>query len=289
MSEAFSSSRSELAASPVDGPPPPGEHFLDLLDVLQDNGAIALESLTANPDPVTPCGGPPSTLSWRITKHSNLATTDEQRRVLPHVGFTLSYAAYGEVRVQATGTRDVHPSLTTSYTLYAALGPARFPLGIVIVRIDESSCSTASITADLLRQLVKVYVDQFVGQYGLRLRSPVGLDITENGIHVHLAILSRQAININVDIDLVFQLYAKDCGIHLLYVRSNVDVDLPWWLDPGIVIAGEELIGDIIDKKLKSELLNQLQNFLNSFLPSSLCVCRATLTRGEVSILTCPR
>jgi hypothetical protein len=38
----------------------------DLLQELLDAGAITLDSFTANPQTVAPCGGPPVTLTWKL-------------------------------------------------------------------------------------------------------------------------------------------------------------------------------------------------------------------------------
>jgi hypothetical protein len=256
-----------------------------------DQGAITLDLFTADPDTITPCGGPSSTLSWRISTHEHQATTDAQRRALSRVTYTLGFFSSGEV-VAAAGSKTVHPSLTWTYTISAVLGRASQPLGDVVVSTDQSSCSTTPIIADQLRQLAQVGAEQFVRQQGARLRSPVALDITENGIHIHLAITRPGKIDVDVDVDAVFQLFPTDCTIRLTYARYNVDADLPWWLyliDPLIVGTIEAFLSVIIGNELRAALLTQFQQQLAAFIPASQCVCYITLGNGQFSVLTCPR
>jgi hypothetical protein len=282
-----------IAAPPENGngTQPPDDSAV--LDALVMNGAITLDSFTADPATVTPCGGPPSTLRWQITEHADRATTDPERRQLRNVGFRLKFGFAGDLPVDLVGSRAVQPSLALAYTLSAALSIHRVPLGTVMIRTDESACPPpTTVTADQLRPLVEAAAQQFVLQQGARLRSPADLDISENGIHIHLAITRPGTIDVDVDVDVVFQLFPNNCGIQATYSRYNVDADIPWWLylfDPVLVGIIEAFLSDIIGNQLRSALLNQVQSFLNGFIPPNLCVCRVTLADGQFSVLACPR
>jgi len=285
--------------APSDGRPEPDDSVLQqLLDL------ITLDSFTANPSTLPPCGGQPATLSWRITTHPERATSVALRQALSFVRFTINLGR--DIFVPAVGSMQVHPPRTTVFVLSARYGQAQLALDpTLILRIDQSLCSTTTITADQLRPLVQLAAEQFLRQKGARLRSPVGLDIGENGIHVHLAIVRPGTIDVDVDVDVVFQLYPNNCAIQLMYARYNVDADLPWWLylvDPVIVGLIEAFLSLVIGNELRGELLNRFQSFLTSFIPSNLCVCSVSfatalgvplgqlpISGGALLILTCPR
>ena len=304
--EADGPTRPEPQDGPQDGD---GSETNDsVLQELLDSNAVTLDSFTANPSTLPPCGGQPATLSWRITKHPERAKSVVLRQKLSFVYFTINLGR--DFFVNAVGNMQIHPPRTTVFVLSAGLGTgllqARQGLDpTLILRIDESSCSTTTITADQLLPLVQVAAEQFLRENDARLRAPVGLDIGENGIHVHLAIVRPGKIDVDVDVDVVFFLYPNNCAIQLTYARYNVDADLPWWLyfaDPLIVGIIEAFLSKIIGNELKGALLSRFQSFLNSFIPSNLCVCRVSfasavgvppgqppISGGALLILTCPR
>ena len=109
------------------------------LEQLIDLGVITLDSFTANPDKVPPCGGPGSSLSWSIGVHPNLASRD-LRDSIGAVKFELDQ---GVIPIDGIGTslprigaKVVQPISTSDFVVLARLRQVKAPLGSVTITVD---------------------------------------------------------------------------------------------------------------------------------------------------------
>jgi hypothetical protein len=276
---------------------------MDLLSGLLDAGAITLDSFTVTPpQPVHPCGAPPVTLSWRITKHPERVAGDRDlSAALARVVFVLNIGSVGFV-VPAVGAHAFQPWTTTGAVLTAGLNApndrARAPLGSLTVNVTEAGCLSFAIPESLLQSMAQSAVQSFLNSIGnpnITLRAPVGISVSTNGIGLTIRLVYSSAVDVDIDIDANIILTVQNCQVSAMYSSFSLDADLPWWLDlviPGIKEIIEAIIDDQLEGQLKPALLQAFQGFLNQQiqrLPANFCLCSMIPASHVINIVACPR
>jgi hypothetical protein len=226
---------------------PPTEEQID--EAIETLSKVRLESFTATPNAIRPFGD--STLSWRVVTP-------------PGVVVTLL-----GVPVPATGTRVVHPGLTTAYSLDASRLGVRRHLRSVVVTVNASDCIGHSIPERDIRGAIQqefeaIYggdgkvVEKFKIKFTITLRRPVNVEVDASGIRV------QASFNIGIpnfwdatlDADARNILTAEN-GQPVTTVRTfNSDFDLPWqaWVIGGLGGFAGVGITKVMEELVDSEI-----------------------------------
>jgi len=255
-------------AGPID------EHALECLRLTRIN------SFTANPSTLQPFGGG-TTISWSVN-------------VPPGCGLRITLNGQP---VAASGTQQVQPAATTSYTLAARVRQATRVLDRVVVRVDTSRCISGAVPESLIRLQIQRAVDA-LDQADDRFskRSEPRIEVDAHGIHVALRfkLALENFADPSVDIDFTVGLRVRSGSAEPFYRRFAVDVDWPWWVT--VVTAGvskivEEFIDEKVEGALKPRVLNELRNQIEGFinlLPGDLRLHMLGLAENEIRVTACP-
>lgn len=258
---------------------PPTQEMIDrALDCLAE---VELQSFTATPSTIHPFGAP-STLAWRAKRPASCAG----------LGFRLNAAT-----VPASGSREVQPSVTTTFHLEAAMFGLRRTLGSVTVVVDTSGCFSGSVPEADVRSTVQAVVTNFAASSDrIDQRSPAGVEVEAAGIVLRL----RFTINIDnfvdpdLNIDCTIQLQAQNGDVVPSYRSFSVDVDWPWWVT-GITLGISEIIEavleDQIEGQLRPQLLEAVHDALSAFLaqiPPTHRLYSVTTVTNQINFIVCP-
>jgi hypothetical protein len=272
------SAQAQPQLRPRDDPDDPGDPINDhALECLADTRLV---SFTATPSVVPPFGGT-VTLSWSVG--------------LP-TGCSPAVRLNGQT-VSASGSRQVQPSVTTRYTLTAALAGLTKTLGGVTVGVDTSACITQAVPESVMRDQVRSSVDELdAAEPRISQRSAARVEVDATGISValRLKIAIDNFADPNLDIDCKVGLQVRDRGVDAFYRSFAVDLDWPWWVT--VVTAGvskivEEIIEDKIEAQLKPAVLAGLEERLDAMvdlIPGDLALHSLQLATDEVRVTVCP-
>lgn len=191
-------------------------------DTFECLAKVKVGSFTATPTTVPPFGGP-ATLRWGVTVPSGCA-----------VGLRLNGTP-----VARSGSKEVQPATTTSYSLAAVVNGLTKVLKSVTVRVDTSACVTRPVPESLIRSQVRSAVAKLdAAEPKLSQRSDPRVEIDANGIHV--ALRFKLAIDNfadpNIDVDFTIGLRVRNGSVEPFYKSFAVDVDWPWWVT--VITAG---------------------------------------------------
>lgn len=157
-------------ATPIDDENGPLQHQLELLQ------SVELVSFTATPTALGPFGV--SLLTWNVTG------------VKPAVRITLD-----GLQVPALSQRTVRPNSSHTYALSASIGPARKPLGTVVVHVDTSTCfeTESDLVFKVMRDLLQAAIDDDPAAYWSSTDSS-HLSVTEKDGRVHFNMIFRASV-----------------------------------------------------------------------------------------------
>ena len=258
---------------------PPTQEMIDrALDCLAE---VELESFSANPSTIEPFGNP-ATVAWSARRPDSCAG----------LAFRLNGAT-----VPASGSRQVQPSVTTTFHLEAAMFGLRRPLGTVTVSVDTSGCFSGAIPEGDIRSQVQAVVTAFAASSDrIDERGPAGVEVEPAGIVLRL----RFNINIDnfvdpdLDVDCTIQLRAESGDVVPTYRSFSVDVDWPWWvtgLSLGISKIVEEVVEDKIQGELRSQLLQAVDDAFDAYLamiPSTHRLYSVATVTNQINFTVCP-
>jgi hypothetical protein len=259
---------------PIDPDPEPDDDALECL------AKVTVGSFTATPTTVPPFGGS-ATLRWGVTVPSGCV-----------VGIKLNGTPVGR-----SGSQEVHPAITTTYTLVAALRGLTRVLKSVSVRVDTSACVTRSVPESLIRSQVRSAVAELdAAESRLSQRSDPSVEIDADGIHV--ALRFKLAIDNfadpNIDVDFTIGLRVRNGSVEPFYKSFAVDVDWPWWVT--VITAGvskivEEFIDGRIEARLKPAILAAVKEQIDDLvdqIPGDLRLHSLSLAENEIRVTVCP-
>jgi hypothetical protein len=243
-------------------------------------GGVAVNSFSASPTTVPPFGGG-STLKWTVTVPSDC-----------RVGVMINGRP-----VPRSGTLPVQPAVTTRYTLSAAAGGLVRTLRSVEVRVDTSSCTSASVPESLIRTEVQKVVRALdAAESRFSLRSDPGVEVKPGGIVI--AVRGKLAIDNfadpDIDLDLTVGLRVRNGAVEPFYKSFAVDVDWPWWvtvISAGVSKLVEEFIEDKIENVLRPGILKALKQSLDAFvdhIPGTMRLHSLSLVENQLRVTVCP-
>ena len=258
---------------------PPTQEMIDrALDCLAE---VELESFTATPSTIEPFGGA-ATLAWSARRPSSCAG--------------LTFRLNG-VSVPPSGSRQVQPSVTTTFRLEATMFGLRRALGTVAVAVDTSGCFSGAVPETDIRSQVQTVVTAFAAASDrIDERAPAGVEVEPAGIVLRL----RFEINIDnfvdpdLDVDCTIQLHAQNGDIVPTYRSFSVDVDWPWWvtgLSLGISKIVEEVVEDKIQGQLRAQLLQAVDDAFDGHLaliPATHRLYSVTTVTNAINFTVCP-
>jgi hypothetical protein len=259
---------------PGDPGRPIDEHALECLAETQ------LVSFTASPSSVPPFGGS-VTLKWSVK---------------PPSGCSPAVRLNGQ-SVAASGSRQVQPSVSTRYSLTAAIGGLTKSLGGVTVNVDTAACVTQGVPESLVRGQVRQAVDALDAAEGrISQRSPARVEVDANGISVglRLKVAIDNFADPDLDVDATIGLQVRDRRAEAFYRSFSVDLDWPWWvtaLTAGVSKIVEEIIEDKIEGQLKPAILAGLEAQLDTLvdqIPGSLALHSVQFAPDEIRVTVCP-
>lgn len=203
-------------------------------------------------------------------------------------------------RVQHTGSRELRPNRTVTFTLVArAMGMSQ-TLGRVQVQVDESSCRPSTIREDEIQPLIVSSIRTSVERYNaapgtehkVRFRRDPTAEIESSGIIVGL----RLKLEINnffdpdIDVDARIAVGVSSEGQALpFYNKFAVDVDWPWYvtgLTLGISKIVEEFVDGTVQGAIKQRMLDDFRTGINTSLRLFPGVAREFQTRHDAIIVT---
>ena len=249
-------------------------------DILLCLSKVTVTSFTATPSSVPPFGGP-STLKWSVTVPPGCA-----------VGLKLNGKAVGR-----SGSLEVQPTTTTTYSLVAAVRGLTRVLKSVSVRVDTSACITRPVPESLIRTELRKAVDKLdADESRLSQRSDPKVEIEPDGIHV--ALRFKLAIDNfadpDLDVDAVIGVRVRNGAVEPFFKSFSVDLDWPWWVT--VITAGvskivEEFIEDKIEGRLKPAALAAVKKQIDALvaqIPGGLRVHSMSFAENELRVTVCP-
>jgi hypothetical protein len=249
-------------------------------DTFECLAKVKVGSFTATPTTVPPFGGP-ATLRWGVTVPSGCA-----------VGLRLNGTP-----VARSGSKEVQPATTTSYSLAAVVNGLTKVLKSITVRVDTRACVTRPVPESLIRSQVRSAVAKLdAAEPKLSQRSDPRVEIDANGIHV--ALRFKLAIDNfadpNIDVDFTIGLRVRNGSVEPFYKSFAVDVDWPWWVT--VITAGvskivEEFIDGKIEAKLKPAILAGVKDQIDDLvdqIPGNLRLHSLSLAENEIRVTVCP-
>ncbi|MGH9181508.1 MAG: hypothetical protein ACRD0Q_07900 [Acidimicrobiales bacterium] len=269
MSQPLKGDTAFLPTTPID------EHALECL------GDTTLSSFTASPSTLPPSGAA-ATLSWAVA--------------VPTAGCVVKVKLNGR-SVARSGSQQVHPAVSTRYSLTAHAGRLSKPLGSVDVRVDTGACLTVPVPESLVRSAITSVVDALdQADSRFRQRSRPTVEIDAGGIRVALrfVVAINNFADPDLDIDFVIRIRVRSGTADAFLQSFSVDVDWPLWVT--VVTAGaskivEEFLDARIERELKPRLLTEVKRLLDGFvaqLPGGLRLHTIALGRDEIRVTACP-
>jgi hypothetical protein len=227
----------------------------DLAEAQECLAKVDVKSFSATPTTITPFGGP-STITWKATRPDSC----------PDVTFSLNFAS-----VSATGSLEVHPSVTTEYRLQAIIGNIRRTLGTVTVVMDSSLCFSSSIDESEISETVQSAVADFDARnprISQRALPTVELEAAGLVLHLRFTINLDDFVDPKLDIDCTIQLRAENGEVIAAYKSFSIDVDWPWWVTVTFPIskALEEILDKVVEKGIRPRLLQEVQDAFDPYL-----------------------
>lgn len=249
-------------------------------DILECLAKVKVGSFTATPTSVPPFGGS-ATLRWGVTVPSGCA-----------VGLRLNGTP-----VARSGSQEVHPAATTTYSLAAVVRGLTRVLKSVSVRVDTGACITRPVAESLIRTQLRSTVDKLdAAEPRLSQRSDPSVEIDANGIHV--ALRFKLAIDNfadpSIDVDFTIGLRVRNGSVEPFYRSFAVDVDWPWWvttITAGVSKIVEEFIDGRIEARLKPAILTGVKDQIDDLvgqIPGGLRLHSLSLAENEIRVTVCP-
>jgi hypothetical protein len=271
MARTLSSNPEDLS---IDPEPDPDDDASECL------ANVKVGSFTATPTTVPPFGGS-ATLRWAVTVPPGCP-----------VGLKLNGTP-----VARSGSLEVHPATTTTYSLAAFVHGMIAVLKSVSVRVDTSACVTRAVPESLVRSQLRSAVAKLdAAEPRLSQRSDPRLEIDADGIHV--ALRFKLAIDNfadpDIDVDFTIGLRVRNGSVEPYYRSFAVDVDWPWWVT--VITAGvsklvEEFIDGKIEGRLKPAILAGLKDQLDALvaqIPGDLRLHSLSFAENEIRVTVCP-
>jgi hypothetical protein len=260
---------------PIDPEPDPEDE-----DTFECLAKVKVGSFTVAPTTVPPFGGS-ATLRWAVTVPPGCP-----------VGLKLNGMLVGR-----SGSQEVHPATTTTYSLAATMHGLTAVLKSVSVRVDTSACVTRDVPESLIRSQLRSAVDKLdAAEPKLSQRSDPRLEIDANGIHV--ALRFKLAIDNfadpNIDVDFTIGLRVRNGSVEPYYRSFAVDVDWPWWvttITAGVSKLVEEFIDGKIEARLKPAILAGVKSQLDALvaqIPGDLRLHSLRFAENEIRVTVCP-
>lgn len=203
-------------------------------------------------------------------------------------------------QVPPSGSRTVRPSRTISYGLSArAVGIVR-PFGRVRIEVDDSTCEPRELPESVVAPLIQSGVRASINDYNndpatdnkVTLRRDPVAQIEPDGVVIRL----RMKLHINnffdpdVDVDARIGVGVSAENEALAFYRSfRVDVDWPWWVTGitlGISKIVEEFVDGMVERRIKTRILNDLRAEIDSFIGASGGVVSELETQQDRVIAT---
>ena len=241
---------------------------------------VKVDSFTATPTTVPPFGGS-AKLSWRVT-------------VPPTCGVGLKLNG---TTVARSGSQEVHPATTTTYSLAAVVSGLTKVLKSVSVRVDTSACLTRPVPETVIRSQVRSAVAKLdAAEPKLSQRSDPRVEIDANGIHgaLRFKLAIDNFADPNIDVDFTLGLRVRNGAVEPYYKSFAVDIDWPWWVT--VITAGvsklvEEFIDGKIEARLKPAILTGVKDQIDKLvdqLPGDLRLHSLSLAENEIRVTVCP-
>jgi hypothetical protein len=241
---------------------------------------VKVDSFTATPTTVPTFGGS-ATLRWGVT-------------VPPGCPVVMKLNG---TPVPRSGSREVQPATTTTYSLAAFVNGVTKVLKSVSVRVDTSACLTRPVPEALIRtQLRNAVAKLDAAESKLSQRSDASVEIDANGIHVALRfkLAVDNFADPNIDVDFTIGLRVRNGSVEPFYKRFAVDIDWPWWvtvITSGVSKIVEEFIDGKLEAKLKPAILTGVKDQIDKLvdqIPGDLRLHSLGLAENEIRVTVCP-
>lgn len=268
----------------------------NLLADLLDTQAITLDSFIANPAVTPPCGGPGSTLSWRLTRHPDRAPTSELRTALRSVAYDLTGPSLFLRNVPSVASRVVQPLDSSSFNIFSRLRQVSFFLGSVAVTVDASRCQRLIITESLAQPFVEENLAGLLSRIRdeanivVTLRSPVVVNFVPGGIELRLRFTFRTSEGeADVDIDTRLEILVQNCRPRVIFGSWEIEADISFLADIFTLGLGDDRVEAEVERLLKPQLLKAFEDFLGGLVPQDKCLCRVIPGSDQIEVQICPQ